>query len=699
MATARRGAAKLAACPTCGMDLTWIPQYDRFYCYAEKKYAPKGYFASSSAVPAIPLGGTETESHAGHYHCPSCGGELTFITQYDRYYCYAEKTYAPKDLVPVTLEPIVETAAETPTAPLASGEWATPPIAEAPKVEEPIPRHEPAALTTSETPTVVQERPMVEREMAAPAPVEPFVPPESAAIAEGSGTEETGTRPALKRSRIRIAKKSQLEEWSRAYGLSTKGNRETLRNRLLKYTDDQGLVDREEVTIVEAAVPAQEAPLETSPEAIQASENFPPPEPEPVVPEATPTTPPEPEPAETTTAWPEPGPETQVQEPETSVPATAEREPEPAADAPTRKTESESASLFRPRELELIVHDPELRPEPVQEPSAPATERIPALEPKSAEAPPPVRVVEAATPPPREVTPSLAVEPLPPMAKVAPVAKPAEPLVARVEVAKALSCPNCGRELTYISRYERLYCFSCGRYAPKGYGRDGLAVEAPRPSPTPVSAVAPTVQAARTIEAPKVIEARPENVCPTCGRTMRYVKEYQRWWCDAERKYAPRRVKNPCPTCGKDLSYVRSYDRWYCSYEKKYAPRSYQAAVPATVERASAPAASTPTVVQAKLAQASAAIAAAPITAATVPVSTHAHKAPLAGIVLAVVGYVLLVVQTVMFVILPAAGILTVVIGDLRTTLLVVGLIQLVGLLLAMVGTAVGLLSLRSRTG
>jgi len=690
MAAARRGAAKLAACPTCGKDLTWIPQYDRFYCYAEKKYAPKGYTASSSAGPAIPLGGSGTESHVGHYHCPSCGGELTFITQYDRYYCYAENKYAPKDLVSVSLEPIVETAAEAPTAAPTWLESATPPTAEAPKVEEPIPSLEPAAPTASETPTVVQERPMVEPEVAAPAPVEPFVP-ESSAIDEGSGTEETGKRPALKRSRIRIAKKSQLEEWSRAYGLSTKGNRETLRNRLLKYMDDQGIVDREEVTLVEAAVLTQEAPLETSPEAIQASENFPPPEPEPVVPEATPTTPPEPELTETTTPWPEPAPETQVQQPETFVPATADREREPTADTPTRKTESESASLFRPRELELIVHDPELRPEPVQEPTAPATERIPALEPKSAEAPPPVRVVEAATPPPREVTPSLAVEPLPPMAKVAPAAKPAEPLISRVEVAKALSCPNCGRELTYISRYDRLYCFSCGRYAPKGYGRDRLAVEAPRPSPAPVAAVAPTVQAVRAIEAPKVVEARPENVCPTCGRTMRYVKEYQRWWCDAERKYAARRVKNPCPTCGKELSYVRTYDRWYCSYEKKYAPKSYQAAVSATV--ASAPAATPAVAAQTKLARASAAVAATPAVAVAVP--THAHKKPLAGIALVSVGFSLVIV----WFLIGTLGILGV-IGPTALGLEVYQLLAvlgLIGLVLAMAGTILGLSSVRAR--
>lgn len=26
-------------CPTCGKPLTWIPQYQRWYCYNDKKYA------------------------------------------------------------------------------------------------------------------------------------------------------------------------------------------------------------------------------------------------------------------------------------------------------------------------------------------------------------------------------------------------------------------------------------------------------------------------------------------------------------------------------------------------------------------------------------------------------------------------------------------------------------------------------------
>lgn len=71
-AAAARPEAKL--CPTCGGNLTYIRQYDKWYCYNCKKYTP------------------EKEEHP----CPTCGAELTFIEQYGRWYCAKEKKYAPE---------------------------------------------------------------------------------------------------------------------------------------------------------------------------------------------------------------------------------------------------------------------------------------------------------------------------------------------------------------------------------------------------------------------------------------------------------------------------------------------------------------------------------------------------------------------------------------------------------------------------
>jgi sporulation protein YlmC with PRC-barrel domain len=35
----QQAASSQPLCPTCGKPLTWIPQYQRWYCYNDKKYA------------------------------------------------------------------------------------------------------------------------------------------------------------------------------------------------------------------------------------------------------------------------------------------------------------------------------------------------------------------------------------------------------------------------------------------------------------------------------------------------------------------------------------------------------------------------------------------------------------------------------------------------------------------------------------
>jgi predicted RNA-binding Zn-ribbon protein involved in translation (DUF1610 family) len=64
-------------CPTCGRALTYIPQYNRWYCYSCKAYAPRG---------------------KAKFACPNCGASLRWITQYKRWWCDACRRYAPADL-------------------------------------------------------------------------------------------------------------------------------------------------------------------------------------------------------------------------------------------------------------------------------------------------------------------------------------------------------------------------------------------------------------------------------------------------------------------------------------------------------------------------------------------------------------------------------------------------------------------------
>ena len=45
------GESGQATCPQCGGVLTWIAQYGRWYCRTEQAYMPEGYSARAAAPP------------------------------------------------------------------------------------------------------------------------------------------------------------------------------------------------------------------------------------------------------------------------------------------------------------------------------------------------------------------------------------------------------------------------------------------------------------------------------------------------------------------------------------------------------------------------------------------------------------------------------------------------------------------------
>ena len=71
-------------CSECGSDAEYIQKYDRWYCRSCKKYLPTGKPAKAKA---------ETE---GAPLCSQCGKPTTWVATYERYYCYPCKKYAPK---------------------------------------------------------------------------------------------------------------------------------------------------------------------------------------------------------------------------------------------------------------------------------------------------------------------------------------------------------------------------------------------------------------------------------------------------------------------------------------------------------------------------------------------------------------------------------------------------------------------------
>jgi len=76
-------------CPSCGKPLTWIPQYSRWYCYNEKKYVNPSESTSKDEAKKA----KQADSKPASQMCPSCGKPLTWIPQYNRWYCYNEKKY------------------------------------------------------------------------------------------------------------------------------------------------------------------------------------------------------------------------------------------------------------------------------------------------------------------------------------------------------------------------------------------------------------------------------------------------------------------------------------------------------------------------------------------------------------------------------------------------------------------------------
>ena len=73
-------------CPRCGLELTYIPQYNRWYCYSCRAYAPKA---------------------RSKFACPTCGAALRWISQYERWWCDACRRYAPADLPRPERTPLV----------------------------------------------------------------------------------------------------------------------------------------------------------------------------------------------------------------------------------------------------------------------------------------------------------------------------------------------------------------------------------------------------------------------------------------------------------------------------------------------------------------------------------------------------------------------------------------------------------------
>ncbi len=81
-------------CEKCNDQLVWVDQHERWYCYTCKEYAPLDDVADADDEPDdadVDDAGDDEPDDASN--CKTCGGELTYIEQYGRYYCYKCKAY------------------------------------------------------------------------------------------------------------------------------------------------------------------------------------------------------------------------------------------------------------------------------------------------------------------------------------------------------------------------------------------------------------------------------------------------------------------------------------------------------------------------------------------------------------------------------------------------------------------------------
>lgn len=162
-----------------------------------------------------------------------------------------------------------------------------------------------------------------------------------------------------------------------------------------------------------------------------------------------------------------------------------------------------------------------------------------------------------------------------------------------------LVCQKCSKKTRYIEQYDRYWCDSCGEYMPVGFGKKG------GPSEEPVMSIA-ELEDEVVIDEPQkaVIGTVKEQVketphqkerlsCPDCSGKVRFIEQYQRYWCDNCEKYMPLNfgleqvnvvppstdlfegVKEKeqvftCPKCGSVPRYVEKYKRYWCENCSEY---------------------------------------------------------------------------------------------------------------------------------
>jgi len=97
-------------------------------------------------------------------------------------------------------------------------------------------------------------------------------------------------------------------------------------------------------------------------------------------------------------------------------------------------------------------------------------------------------------------------------------------------------CPACMGATSFIPQYQRWYCANCGMYV------EPQQAYAPQQYPQQMYSPAPS----QPPPPPPPSEAAPAKKCSACGSLLRFIKKYERYYCDSCGDYEPiEAVANP----------------------------------------------------------------------------------------------------------------------------------------------------------
>ncbi|MBN1151000.1 hypothetical protein JXA84_07270 [candidate division WOR-3 bacterium] len=167
----------------------------------------------------------------------------------------------------------------------------------------------------------------------------------------------------------------------------------------------------------------------------------------------------------------------------------------------------------------------------------------------------------------------------------------------------ALICPKCNKNTRYIEQYDRYWCDTCGEYMPVGFGKKQDTAPEEAINIKEIEIVSPQEEDEEILEAAvEQVSTEDEGLkCAFCGKKVRFIEQYQRYWCDNCEKYMPldfglekievvppskpiveekplsKNEENAvlCPKCGGNTTYVSKYNKYWCENCSEYVQPIY----------------------------------------------------------------------------------------------------------------------------